>query len=661
VRLAVSEREARSVIVDQAAIWGLVESAPDAVVAVDDDGRIVWVNAQTERLFGYPRQELLGEPVELLVPEQARADHPAQRARYVADPVPRPMEARGGLAGRRKDGSLFPAEISLNAVHTQQGLLIWARVRDVGVRRRAEVALREHQATLQAMVNASPDIIALLDSQGRVQLMSPAVERILGYAPSQRLGEDIFHSPILHPDDREPFTQALRRVIDGQEEQTAVRVRTRHVDGHWVVLEAYIRRLEDGSGVLLIMVRDVTGQAALEADLRHDKLEAEQASQIKSEYLSRMSHELRTPLNAILGFAQLLELDQLNQEQRDCVRQIHQGAEHLLALINEVLDIAAIEADRLPLSLEPVSVAAVLGEAVELLRPLADQHGILLLPGPSGGCAAHVQADRQRLTQILLNLLSNAVKYNHPGGSVVLDCAPVSGGRLRVSVSDTGPGIAPESFDSLFTPFERVGEQQAAQGTGLGLALSKRLAEAMGGMLGVSSVVGEGSTFWVELALAEAPAEPTQQQHARGWSDRDEGAAAGSALTVLCIEDSLPNLQLVERIVRRRPGAKLISAMRPQLGLDLAAQHHPDLVLLDLGLPDLSGEEVLRRLRAEPRTADVPVVVLSADARPAMISRLLDQGARAFLTKPLDVSELLGLLDAVTAERQPTAPPLPSP
>ncbi len=648
-------------IVDEAAIWGLVESAPDAVVAVDDDGRIVWVNTQTERLFGYPRRELLGEPVELLVPEQARAGHPTQRARYVAAPAPRPMEARGGLAGQRRDGSQFPAEISLTPVHTQQGRLVWVTVRDVSVRRQAEVALREHRAKLQAMVDASPDIITLLDPQGRVQLMSPAVERILGCAPSQRLGEDIFHTPILHPDDREPFTQALRRVLDGQEKQTAARVRARHADGRWVVLEAYIRQLEDGSGVLLIMVRDVTVQAELEEDLRHDKLDAEQASQIKSEYLSRMSHELRTPLNAILGFAQLLELDQLSDEQRDSLHQIHQGAVHLLALINEVLDIAAIDADRLPLSLEPVSVAEVVGEAVELLRPLADQHGVVLHLDLPGGCAAYVQADRQRLAQVVLNLLSNAIKYNHRGGSVRLDCAPVSGGRLRVMVTDTGPGIAPESFESLFIPFERIGEQQAAEGTGLGLALSRRLAEAMGGTLEVSSALGEGSTFWVELALADAPAEPTEgQQHAGTGPDQNQGVAAGPPLTVLCIEDNLPNLQLVEQILRRHD-AKLISAMRPQLGLDLAAQHHPDLILLDLGLPDLPGEEVLRRLRAEARTADIPVVILSADARPALIRRLLGQGARAFLSKPLNVGELLGLLDAIAAERQPSAPPPPQP
>ena len=428
-----------------------------------------------------------------------------------------------------------------------------------------------------------------------------------------------------------------------------------------MVLEAYIRRLEDGSGVLLILVRDVTGQAALEEDLRHAKLKAEQANQTKSEYLSRMSHELRTPLNAILGFAQLLELDERREEQRESIRHILSGARHLLGLINEVLDIAAIEADRLPLSLEPVSVADVLSEAVELMGPLADQQGVLLDPTPPAGCAALVRADRQRLAQILLNLLSNAVKYNRTGGSVHLACDRVAGERFRITVTDTGPGIAPESFDTLFVPFERLGQQQAVEGTGLGLPLSKRLAEAMGGTLGVASTVGEGSTFWVELAVAEASAEHTKHQQARRSSDHDQGAETGPALTVLYIEDNLPSLQLVEQIIGRRQGVKLISAMRPQLGLDLATQHHPDLVLLDLNLPDIPGEELLRRLRAEPRTADIPVVILSADASPTLVGRLLDQGARAFLTKPLDVSELLGLLDAITTEHHHAALPSPSP
>jgi signal transduction histidine kinase/CheY-like chemotaxis protein len=375
------------------------------------------------------------------------------------------------------------------------------------------------------------------------------------------------------------------------------------------------------------------------------------------ELLRRMSHELRTPLNAILGFAQLLELDELRDDQRESLGHILSAARHLLALINEVLDIAAIEAGRLPLSVEPVALADVVGEAVSLIRPLADQHNVLLVGDSTTICDQHVLADRQRLKQILLNLLSNAVKYNREGGSVRLYCEPAPGERFRIKVADNGPGIAPEALERLFVPFERLtAEFSGVEGTGLGLPLSQRLAHAMGGTLELTTAIDQGSTFWVELPVAERPELPADEPETEDAADEAPEHPA-TRITVLYIEDNLSNLQLVDRVVSRRvvsrrPGVTLISAMRPMLGLDLAREHDPDLVLLDLHLPDMPGEEVLRRLRGDPKTAEIPVVILSADARPSLIKRLLGSGARAFLTKPLDVAELLALLDQVAEERE---------
>jgi signal transduction histidine kinase/ActR/RegA family two-component response regulator len=387
-------------------------------------------------------------------------------------------------------------------------------------------------------------------------------------------------------------------------------------------------------------------------ELREAKEAADKANAAKSEYLSRMSHELRTPLNAILGFAQLLELEDLGEEQNENLHFILNAARHLLALINEVLDIAAIEAGRLPLSLEPVAVADVVAEAVSLIRPLADQHQVLLV-SPPVSCQVHVMGDRQRLKQILLNLLSNAVKYNRQGGRVELECGPAGDDRMRIQVADTGPGIAPEAIDQLFVPFERLGsEQTGVEGAGLGLPLSRRLAEAMGGTLEVATTVGQGSRFFVELPQAEGPVQRAERQQELEEPAQPDPEPT-SELTVLYIEDNLSNLQLVERVLSRRPGVRLISAMRPQLGLELAAEHDPDLILLDLHLPDMPGQEVFRRLQAEPRTAQVPVVVLSADARPSLIDELLAQGVRAFMTKPLDVKELLELLQTIATERAP--------
>jgi CheY-like chemotaxis protein/anti-sigma regulatory factor (Ser/Thr protein kinase) len=275
-------------------------------------------------------------------------------------------------------------------------------------------------------------------------------------------------------------------------------------------------------------------------------------------------------------------------------------------------------------------------------------------------CQVHVLGDRQRLKQILLNLLSNAVKYNRKGGSVQLGCEPAGEGRLRVEVVDSGPGIAPEAMGQLFVPFERLGsEQTGVEGAGLGLPLSRRLAEAMGGTLEVASTPGQGSTFWVELPLAEGPVQRAERQQELAEPVAPEPEPETEpAMTVLYIEDNLSNLQLVERVLNRRAGTRLISAMRPQLGLELAAEHDPDLILLDLHLPDMPGQEVLRRLQAEPRTAQVPVVVLSADARPTLIKELLGKGVRAFLTKPLNVKELLDLVDSVAGERRGQRSPL---
>jgi signal transduction histidine kinase/ActR/RegA family two-component response regulator len=401
--------------------------------------------------------------------------------------------------------------------------------------------------------------------------------------------------------------------------------------------------------------------ARMEAEVLQRSKELQEANRrlraadlAKSEYLSRMSHELRTPLNAILGFAQLLEMDELREDQQESLGYILSAARHLLALINEVLDIAAIEAGRLSLSLEPVWVADVVSETVSLIRPLADQQGILLV-SPTRTCLAHVLGDHQRLKQILLNLLSNAVKYNRPAGSVHLTCEDVANERLRVKVADTGPGIPPEALERLFVPFERLGsEHSAIEGTGLGLPLSKRLAEAMGGALELATDP-QGSTFWVELPLVEAPASAGAGQAAVRLPEQERSEQSGPDLTVLYIEDNVSNLQLVERVMQRR-GIALISAMRPQLGLDLASEHRPDLILLDLHLPDMPGQEVFRRLQANAKTADIPVVVLSADARPTLITRMLDEGVRAFLTKPLDVKQLLELIDTIADERAQIAP-----
>jgi signal transduction histidine kinase len=406
-------------------------------------------------------------------------------------------------------------------------------------------------------------------------------------------------------------------------------------DGEQILVESHqiILQGPDGTaeGVLAIN-RDITERRRAEESSEAARREAEEANQAKSDFLSRMSHELRTPLNAILGFSQLLELEPLTHEQHDSVDHVLSAGRHLLELINEVLDISRIEAGRLSLSLEPVAVDEVMRETVDLVRPLAQARRIRLeedVRDPN----LYVLADRQRIRQVLLNLLTNAVKYNQEHGSVNVACSPSVDGRLRISVKDTGPGIDAEKISRVFTPFDRLGaEQGEVEGTGLGLALSKALLEAMGGSIGVESTVGVGSTFWVELPRTES------QFHDDALSGADGAEPAlAQARTVLYIEDNVPSAQLMERIFSRWPDIKLISAMQGGLGVELARQHVPDLILLDLHLPDIQGLEVLQKVRSDPSTRNIPVVVTSADATPGQIARLRTAGADEYLTKPLDI------------------------
>ena len=378
-----------------------------------------------------------------------------------------------------------------------------------------------------------------------------------------------------------------------------------------------------------------------EADLAAAKRSAEQANLAKSMFLSRMSHELRTPLNAILGFSQLLDMADLEAEHADDVRRILVAGRHLLELINELLDIGRIEAGELTMSPEPVGVADALSDALELIRPLADARSIQVSMDDRVD-GHHVQADRQRLKQVLLNLLSNAVKYNTQGGHVTLTCSETAGGMLRIGVSDTGPGITPAEMERVFAPFDRLGRHDDVEGTGLGLMLSKGLMEAMGGHLDVESVPGQGSTFTIELPLVESPLALLDDQPA---GSAETHAPFDGQHTILYIEDNLSNLKLIERLFERRPQMRLLSTMQATQGIELARQHLPALILLDLHLPDMGGEEALRRLRADPLTKQIPVIVVSADATSSNTRRLLQAGAFDYLTKPLDMARFLDVID----------------
>ncbi|WP_315869725.1 ATP-binding protein [Pseudomonas sp. JV245A] len=513
-----------------------------------------------------------------------------------------------------------------------------------------ERALRDNEERLRLIIDGVKDYgIFALDTAGRVTTWNVGAERIKGYSEQEIIGRhfSLFYLPEecpQHPD------MALREATaHGHYMEEAWRCRK---DGSRFWASVVITAQYDASGALRgfsKITRDITDRRAAEIALGTAREEAESASRAKSEFLSRMSHELRTPLNAILGFAQLLDMDS-NAGQRPQVGHILRAGQHLLGLINEVLDIARIEAGRLPLNVEPMALAAVLHEALTLVSPMAADAGITLAPLPELAADSGVIADRQRLIQVLLNLLSNAIKYNRAGGRVSIDVA-IEASRLRLSVLDTGAGITAERLERLFKPFERLDADPRIEGTGLGLALSRSLLEMMDGSLGVQSNPGSGSCFTLELpfvrlaaAAAVAPCNaPALNVPAPQPASRYQGK-------VLCIEDNLQSLALIETLLQRRPGIQLLSSMQGQMGLDLARQHAPQMILLDVSLPDLPGLEVLQRLRASSATADIPILMITADASEPTRRALLDAGATAILTKPIHIPVFFAHLDACLPE-----------
>ena len=383
------------------------------------------------------------------------------------------------------------------------------------------------------------------------------------------------------------------------------------------------------------------------AELAAARSEADQANRAKSEFLSLMSHDLRTPLNAILGFAQLLETEPLTPEQREHVSHILSGGRHLLALVSDVLDITRIESGQLGLAVEPVAVGPLAREAVQLIGPLASTRAVRIHVD-DGIDAATVMADAQRLNQILLNLLSNAVKYNRQAGEVFVSGHRAGGGRFRLAVRDTGAGIRSDKIARLFQPFERLGaEQTAVEGTGLGLALSRALATAMGGTIGMTSRVEQGSTFWVELPLA---GEAAIRNDAAPSPAAVPAATPSTSGLVLYVEDNLSNVRLLQRILQRRPGVELLHASTGATGVEIARLRRPDVLLLDMHLPDTTGADVLALLTADPRTRDIPKVIVTADATPGLARRLETAGAMACMTKPLNVPAMLAMIDRLLAQ-----------
>ena len=501
---------------EEAKFRALFESAADAIVVVGPDHVIRMANPRADVQFGYPPGELVGQPLSVLIPEGVVDVHADLTAAFLVDPRQRPMGLGLSLNAVRGDGSVFPAEISLSYVDTDEGVMTMATIIDITERKRAEEALLAQEAEHRANV-------------------------------------------------------------------------------------------------------------------------------AKTEFLSRMSHELRTPLTALLGFAQLLEMEQLGTPNDESVTQILNAGHLLLELVDDVLDISKIEASSLGGTSRPVSVIESVGAAANLMTPAASEHGVSLEVDLDAIPKVSVSADPRRLRQGLLNILSNAIKYNHPGGTVTVG-AREEGGRVLIEVADTGVGISPENLVRIWEPFSRVtDDEHYVQGHGLGLSVTRTLIEAMGGRVDVTSEVGRGTSFTVDLPRAPDPSEAGREG--------DDGAASEPTRVILYVEDNRDNVRLVERVLGLRPRLQLVVAPTGEEGLSLADERLPSVILLDLTLPDINGYECLRRLKESEATRDIPVVIISGVSDADTIARVKSAGAASYLTKPLDVHQLLDLLDELAMIR----------
>ncbi|MBC8288152.1 MAG: PAS domain S-box protein [Nitrospinae bacterium] len=527
----------------------------------------------------------------------------------------------------------------------------------------------ENEKRLRSYLDSAFDSIICIDTCGIIQSVNPAVEKQFGYTTDELLGKNVrMLMPEPYHSEHDGYLQTYlntgkRHIINMMREVTARKKNGTLFPMELSVSESVVRGEKSYMGI----IRDISERKAAEKELKqaYAKLEdriserteelwqsknmAEQNNQAKSEFLARMSHELRTPMNAILGFAQLMQestKDPLPNAHQKRTKQILKAGTHLLELINEVLSLASIEAGKITISLEPVCIADLVEEVLTVVCPLSQNFNIDLIDQITFNKKIYVLADKTRLTQVLLNLLSNGIKYNRKGGSVTLSTQLEKGSRLRINISDTGMGIPEEKLDQLFAPFNRLGAENGdIEGTGIGMTISKKLIEVMNGAIGVESIVGEGSTFYIQLPVCQVQPSISESIGIPVLNDETMNKSDIQSFTLLYIEDNPANLELIKDILSEYPEIKLLTATHAETGLDMARALKPNLILMDINLPDIDGIEALKRLKNFEETHATPVIALSANAMKKDIDRARAEGFKTYFTKPVDIAKFRNFIE----------------
>ncbi|MGQ0523258.1 MAG: PAS domain-containing hybrid sensor histidine kinase/response regulator [Betaproteobacteria bacterium] len=546
-----------------------------------------------------------------------------------------------------------------------------SKVHDAAEVLRQQVLLKTG-ALQYAILNSVNFSIIATDEKGIIQLFNAGAERMLGYTAAEVVNR-ISPSDIHDPQEVMARAQALSLDLDmtiapgfealaykaSREIEDVYELTYICKDGSRFPAVVSITALRDDDGDIigyLLIGTDNSARKRVESELNEALVAAEKANRAKTEFLSGMSHELRTPLNAILGFAQLMGTGTPppTPSQKRNLDQILKAGWYLLELINEILDLALIESGKLTLSREPVSLNEIMLECRAMIEPQAQKRGIGMT-FPRFEIPRFVKADRTRLKQVLINLLFNAIKYNTPGGNVAVECALRTADSMRIGVRDTGAGLTPEQLAQLFQPFNRLGrEASAEEGTGIGLVVTKRLVDLMGGTIGADSTVGSGSVFWIELSLTSEP-QLEAQEAGRPAPVQPQMADGIPVRTLLYVEDNPANLELVEQIIARRPDLRLLSAADGHLGIEFARTYQPELILMDINLPGLSGIEAMKILHADMSTRHIPIIALSANAVPRDIQNGLEAGFFDYLTKPIKINEFMAALEAALRHSRTTS------